>query len=138
MSLLSGLKGFGKWVAQEFTKVFNAAPKVEQIADTVLKYVAPAIQIVLGLLDPPAAAVVGPIIAEIQSDIHVASGLIYDFGANPTATSILSGVVDKLNDILTAGHIKDTALVSKVQGIVTTISTLVESLTSALKPQPTA
>jgi len=138
MSFLSALKGFGGWVAKEFTKIFNAAPAIEKVADATLSYVAPALQIILGLLDPPAAAIVGPIFAEFQKDIHVASGLIYDFGANPNAVSILSGITKDLSDLLAAGHIKDANLVSKVQTIVNTVASLVEALTNSLKPQPAA
>lgn len=135
MSLLTTLKGFGSWVAKEFAKVFNAAPAIEKVADAVLSYTAPALQIILGLLDPPAAAIVEPIFAEIQKDLHVASGLIYDFGANPNAISILSAVTKDLSDLLAAGHIKDTNLVAKVQTIVSTVGSLVEALTASLAPK---
>ena len=138
MSFLSALKGFGGWVAKEFTKVFNAAPTVEKVADTVLAYAAPALQIILGALDPPAAAIAGPIIAEVQKDLHVASGLIFDFGATPTATSILGAVTKDLQGLLDAGHIKDTALQGKVTLVIQTVESLVQSLESAIAPPPAA
>lgn len=138
MSFLSVLRGFGGWVAKEWQKVFNAAPQIEQVADTVLSYAAPALQIILGVLDPPAAAVVGPIIAEVQKDLHVASGLIYDFGANPQAASIIQAVESNLQGLLDAGHIKDAALQAKVTGVIKTISTLAQALQVAVLPSTPA
>ena len=132
MSFLTALKGFGAWVAKAWTKVYSEAPKIETVADTVLSYAAPALQIILGALDPPAAAIVGPIIAEVQKDMHVASGLIYDFGANPQAATILSGVESSLQDLLTAGHIKDPALQGKVTLVINTIGSLATSLQETL------
>lgn len=132
MSFLSALKGFGAWIVKEFTKLHNEAPAIEKVADTVISYAAPALQIILGALDPPAVAIVGPIIAEVQKDLHVASGLIFDFGANPNAVSILSAVTKDLQGILDAGHIKDSALQGKVSLIIQTVSSLTESLISAL------
>ncbi len=138
MSFISALKGFGGWVAKELTKVFNAAPKIEQIADTVLSYAAPALQIILGALDPPAALIVGPILAEIQKDLHVASGLIFDFGANPQAAGIISAVEKDLQGLLDAGHIKDPALTSKVTLVINTIGSLATALEEAITNPTTA
>jgi len=130
MSILDKLKGFGGWVAKEWAKVYSAAPKIEQVADTVFKYVVPALQIILTSLAPEDAAVVGPIFAEIQKDVSVASGIIFDFGATPTAGSLVSAIEKDLTDLLAAGHIKDQALVAKVQLVVNTVG----SLASALAP----
>jgi hypothetical protein len=133
MSFLTALKGFGGWVAKELAKVFAAAPKIEQVADTVLSYVAPALQIILGALDPPAAAIVAPIIAEIQKDLHVASGLIYDFGANPQAAAIIQSVEGNLQGLLDAGHVKDPALQGQVTLIINTVGSLATALMNALE-----
>ena len=138
MTFLSALKGFGGWFAKEWTKVFNAAPTIEKIADTVISYAAPALQLILGALDPPAAALVGPIISEVQKDLHVASGLIFDFGANPNAVSILNGVTSNLNDLLAAGHIKDERLQDKVTMVANTIGSLVQSMQTTLSSPPPA
>jgi hypothetical protein len=134
MGFLSVLKGFGSWVAKELGKLAKAAPQIEKIADITLAYVGPALTVILAACDPPAAAVVGPIFAEIQKDLHVASGLIYDFGSNPTAASIVSGVEAQLSDILAAGHIKDPALVQKIQMLATTIGSLATALNTPVVP----
>lgn len=128
MSFLDKLKGFGGWVAKEWTKVFNAAPQIEHIADTVFKYVVPALQIILTALAPEDAAIVAPIFTEIQKDVSVASGIIFDFGATPTAASLVSAIEKDLTDLLAAGHIKDAALVAKVQLVVNTVGSLASAL----------
>ena len=128
MSFLTALKGFGGWVAKEWTKVFNAAPKIEQIADTVFKYVVPALQIILTGLAPEDAAIVAPILQEVQKDVSVASGIIFDFGATPTAQGLVAAIEKDLNDLLAAGHIKDQALVAKVQLVVNTVGSLATAL----------
>jgi hypothetical protein len=134
MSFLTALKGFGSWVAKEYAKVFAAVPKIEQVADVVLSYAAPALQIILGALDPPAALIVGPIIAEVQKDLHVASGLIFDFGANPQASSMIQAVESNLQGLLDAGHIKDTVLQGKVTLIIKSVSSLASALEAAIVP----
>ena len=129
MSLLSALKGFGGWVAKVWTKVVNEAPAIEHVADTVFSYVVPALQIVLGALDPEALAIAGPIIKEIQKDVTVVSGIVFDFGASPTAANMVAAIEKDLSGLLEAGHIKDANLQAKIQLIVNTVG----SLASALK-----
>lgn len=134
MSFLTALKGFGGWFTKQWQKLYNAAPQVEHVVDVVISYAAPALQIILGALDPPAAVIVGPIITEIQKDLHVASALVFDFGANPNAVSILQGVTSELQGLLDAGHIKDAALQGKVTLVSNTINSLVQALENSLKP----
>ena len=128
MSLISALKGFGGWVAKEWTKLFAAAPAIEHIADTVFMYVVPALQIILGAVAPEDAVIVAPILKEIQKSVTVVSGLIFDFGASPTTANMVAAIEKDLTDLLAAGHIKDAALVSKIQLIVNTIGSLATAL----------
>jgi hypothetical protein len=134
MSFLTVLKGFGGWFARTWQKVVGEAPAIEKVADAVLGYSVPAIQIILGVLAPEEAPIVVPILTEVQKDLHIASGLIFDFGATPTASSMISAIEKDLTDLLSAGHIKDTALVAKIQLIVNTIGSLGTALTAALTP----
>jgi hypothetical protein len=130
MSFMDSLKGFGGWFAKAWTKVFTEAPKVTTVADTVLAYAVPALSIVLSMAAPEEAPLILPVITEVQKDLHVASGLIYDFGATPQASSIVSAIENDLSGLLAAGHIKNPDLVAKVQGIVTTIGSLATALTN--------
>ena len=128
MSFLSELKGFGGWVAKEWQKIFGGTKTLVQIADAVFAYVVPALNIILGMVAPEEAVIVAPILAEIQKSVTVVSGLIFDFGANPTTVSMVQAIEKDLGDLLAAGHIKDAALIAKIQGIVQTIGTLATAL----------
>jgi hypothetical protein len=130
MSFMDTLKGFGGWVAKSWQKIFNAAPAIEHVADTVFAYVVPALTIILGMVAPEEAVVVTPIINEIQKAVAVVSGLIFDFGANPTTVNMVQAIEKDLADLLAAGHIKDAGLVAKIEGVVKTISTLATALAS--------
>ncbi len=122
---------FTIWCKMEWTKVFNAAPKVEAIADTVLKYAVPAISIIVGAeAGQPAGALVAQIGAEAQRDLTAVSGLVYDFGATPTAASMVTGVQNNLQGLLTAGHITNTTSVTNVTKVVSTLSDLATHLST--------
>lgn len=126
------LNTFGAWVEKEWTKLFNAAPPLLQLADTILSYTLPSLQIVLAALDPAAATMVGPIFAEIQKDLTVVSGLIHDFGATPNAVSILTTIENDLSNVLQAGHIKDAKLAARLTAIINGIGSLAIALANAL------
>ena len=141
MSIFSAIANaehtFCAWFEKIWTKIYGAVPKIEQIADATLSYVGPALQLILAAIGEPAvAAVVGKVVEEIQTDLHVASGLIYDFGANPQAASILDSIQSRLNDLLTAGHVTDPKTVANIQKVITTIKVLTKALLSALGTQP--
>ena len=126
---MSVFSSFTAWAKAEWTKVFNAAPKIEVLADTVLKYAIPAISIIVGVeAGAPAGAAVAAIGAEAQKDLTAVSGLIYDFGATPTAASIVSGVQSNLNSLLTAGHISNANSVSNVTKVIATLGDLATHL----------
>jgi hypothetical protein len=135
-NIAKGLKTFGAWFEREWTKLYNCAPAIEHVASAVLAYAAPALQLVLTQLEPEAAAIVGPIFNEIQIKLKVAAGLIYDFGANPNATSIIQTIENDLQGILDQGHIKNPALVSKVTLIINSVGSLAIALLNMVKPVP--
>ena len=122
---MSVFSSFTSWCKTEWTKIFNAAPKIELLADTVLKYAVPAISIIVGAeAGAPAGAMVAQIGAEAQKDLTAVSGLIYDFGATPTAAAMVSGVQSNLNDLLSAGHITNANSVANVTKVVNTLGDL--------------
>lgn len=132
---MSVFGNFKVWLESEWTKVFNEAPKIEQTVDTVLKYAVPAISIIVGAeAGAPAGNLVAAIGAEAQKDLLAVSGLVTDFGATPTASSIVSGVQANLNGLLTAGHITNTTSVSNVTKVVNTLGALATSLAPPAPP----
>lgn len=123
---------FAAWAETELAKLFSEAPKLEQIAGTVLTYAGPALQtIVTADLGAPAGAIVGKVIQQAQSDLTAAGGLIYDFGASPSVASILNAVKANLGALLTAGHVTNTASVATVTKVTGELSTLVAAMTPA-------
>ena len=133
MSIFSGIikaeHTFAAWCEKEWTALFNAAPKLEQVADTVLKYAAGALQIAASLeANNPKIADISKAVTTAQNGIHAASGLINDFGASPTVASVLSGVSSNLTDLLSAAHVvnpKSVAAVTKVVGEVDALAAAV-------------
>jgi hypothetical protein len=133
MSIFKGIANvehtFAAWAEKELAKLFREAPKIEQVADAILTYVGPALQTIVTLeAGAPAGALVGKVIQEAQTDLTAASGAIYDFGASPSAGSIIKGVKENLAALLTAGHISDPASVSRVKQVVGELDILVTAL----------
>lgn len=122
---------FAAWAEKELTKLVGAEPKIEAIADTILKYVGPALQtIVTASAGSAAGTIVGKVVTEAQSDITALSGLIYDFGATPSAASVAASIQSNLGTLLTAGHVTDTASVATVTKVTSELGALATALTT--------
>jgi hypothetical protein len=126
-ALITDEHTFAAWAEKELVKLHNEAPKIEAIADAVLSYAGPALQIVVTAeLGAPSAAVVGKVITEAQTELLAASGLIADFGATPTATSVLTSVQNNLTGVL--GFLTSPTSKTVINKIVTEIATLLKVL----------
>ena len=113
---------FTAWVAKELTAIEGAEPKIERVVDATLSYAGPALQMVLQATGQTVASgVVGNVISQAQSDMKVASALVYDFGPTPTAASAFSAVQNNLMSLLSAGHVTDPKSVQAVQKVVNEI-----------------
>lgn len=137
MSVLTAIKNaehsFAGWVEKAWAKIYGLAPTLEQVAATTLKYVGPALQMVVTAeVGAPAGAVVGSVIGEVQSDLLAASSLIHDFGASPTLSSIFSGVNADLSSLLTAGHIKSPVAITAINRVITEIEVLAAAFEKAV------
>jgi hypothetical protein len=128
---------FAAWAEKELQKLEGAAPTIEKIADTVLTYVGPALQTVVTLEAGSAAgAQVAKVIGTVQSDLTAASGLITDFGAIPSVTSILGSVATNLSALLTAIEVKNPTTVATITKVVGEVQIL-EAAIAALIPVTT-
>jgi hypothetical protein len=124
MGIFSGIENaehtFAAWCEKELTALHNEAPKLEQIADTTLKYASGALKIAASVeANNPAIAKITSVLTTAQNSVTAASGLIADFGATPTAANMLSSVSSNLSELLAAAHIsnpKSVAAVTKVVG----------------------
>lgn len=130
MSFFSALHTFGAWAEKELAKLDNEAPKIEAVADTVIKYVSPALTIIGGMVGGAAGAeAVNAITTEAQRDLVALSGLVHDFGATPTAATVAAAVQSNIGTLLTDGHVTDPAHVASVNKIVNELASLVTALT---------
>jgi hypothetical protein len=142
MSLFSSIANaehtFAAWVEKEWTAVYKEAPKVESILAATLKYAGPALQtVVTAEAGGPAGAIVGKVLADAQAGLVAASGLVYDFGATPTVSGVLSTVTTNLSGLLAAGHITNATSVATVNRIVSEINTVaavVPAIAGAIAP----
>lgn len=126
---------FAAWAEKQLAKLSTEAPKIEQVADTVLTYAGPALQTIVTLeAGAPAGAIVAKVVQQAQADLTAASGLIYDFGATPSAGSVIASVQSNLSTLLAAGHITDAGSVATANKIVNELGALV----AAIVPTPAA
>lgn len=137
MSFIDNLKkwehSFTAWASAEWTKIYNEAPKIEHAADTALKYAIPATGLIVQQLGTaPEAAKAVSVLTEAQKDMQAASGLIYDFGANPSAGSILSGVQSNLSGLLQDAHVKDTSTIDRITKVIGAVAPIAEALAPAI------
>lgn len=138
MSIFTGIVNaehtFAAWCEKEWTALYNEAPKLEQIADTTLKYASGALQIAASVeVNNPAIADISKVLTTAQGGITAASGLIADFGATPTVAGILSGVSSNLSALLSAAHVTNAKSVAAVTKVVNETNTLVTALGAASK-----
>jgi hypothetical protein len=125
MSFFSKIESFLK-------KVFGSA-KWENIARATLTVVAPLTETIVGLVaGEPAAAALGALINQIQSDLGVAATVIGQADQTPTLTGALTAVQSNLQAILTAGHITDPTTLQKVTAVVNTVAGEIEAVQKTL------
>jgi len=126
-------KTFAGWIVKEYKQLYLKEPEIEQVVDTVVDYAEPAL--IIALNDCGGAAVapeVAAVISEAQSDLKVASALIYDFGATPTAASIVAAVKNNLASLLADGHVKDAATQAKFTLIINAIGVVATAIANAV------
>lgn len=122
---------FAAWAEKTLEALFTEAPKIEQVASTILTYVGPAIQtIVTAEAGSAAGSVVSSVLKQAQSDLTAVSGLIYDFGATPSAANIINAVKANLGALLTVGHITNPTSVATVTKVTNELNTLASAITS--------
>jgi hypothetical protein len=132
MSLITIEHTFCAWCEKEWASFYKEAPKLEAIADTTLKYVTGALQIAASLeTGNPEIAVISKVLTTAQNGVTAASGLINDFGATPTAASMLSAVSSDLSGLLTAAHVTNAKSVAAVTKAVTETNALVGAVNAA-------
>lgn len=130
-------------IASFFGKLFGSIPSWSQKASAAISYVAPLLNTILAFTaGPEYTGVVSNIVAQVQSDLALAAAVISEAhgagGAPAGLSGTLQSIIDNLNGLLTAGHIKDPNLVAKVTILVNLIAGELQAvLTSIPKPAVT-
>ena len=138
MSFITELHTFGEWAEKELAGLVKEEPKIEQVADSILKYVGGAATIIAGLEGGTAAStIVSGAVSEIQTGVVALNGLITDFGATPTAASMAASLATNAQSLLAAAEVKNPNSVKAATGIVTNLTNLATALTAAV-PAPAA
>jgi len=119
-----------------FKKVFKNAPQETASALAVVNEIAPEAEILFALVDPAAAAIVNPIATEVQADLAVVAKTLAN-GGTASVPAFLSSIQANLASLLSAGHIKDPASVTKATGIVAGIQSMVNDVIAAVEPAST-
>ena len=124
---------FAAWAEKEWTAIYGEAPKIEQIADNVLKYVGPALQIaVTAEGGATAGTAVSNVVTKAQSDLIAASALITDFGPTPEAANVLASVKANLSTLLTDTGVKNPKAVKAVTNAVNSLDVLTTAVKQAV------
>lgn len=122
---------FASWAEKELHAIEGKLPQVEKVVDAIFKYVGPALQIIVNAEAGNAAgAIVGKVVSEAQTSLTAASALVYDFGSNPSATSIVSSVQANLSGLLSASHITNATSVANTTKVVNELGLLVTALST--------
>lgn len=128
--ITSAAHTFAAYAEKELAKLYKALPGIETAASAILTYVGGAVEIIVGeTAGTTAETEAASIIAEIQTGLIAAKSLVYDFGATPTLSTVLTAIKENLTALLTAGHITSIKGVSAANKAVSSLTALVVALT---------
>lgn len=137
MSVISALHTFAGWFEKEWSALYKEQPKIDKILAATLKYVGPALQLVVTAeAGAPAGVFVGKVIGDAQAGLAAASGLVYDFGPSPTVGGVISSVNANLSGLLAADHITNPTSVANVTKIVSELAALEAALATPSTAAP--
>lgn len=119
-------------------RLFRAAPKAEQAALATITYVAPIVEGILDLVDPPAAAIVTPIITIVQRDLSTVAATIQDgmpvagSSAAQAVQGALNAIKANLSGLLQVAEVKNSVKIAEITAGVTTVTGEVDAMLQSL------
>lgn len=113
---------FAAWFEKEITAAEKNAPAFERTVEASAKYASGVLAIVASQVEPGSDA--AKIISTALSDLKVASAVVYDAGAHPTAATLFQDIVSNLGGLETATGIKNPGTVATVGKVISTLSAL--------------
>lgn len=131
-------------VASWFKRLFKAAPQAEHIALATITYVAPIVEGILALVDPPAAAIVTPIITVVERDLSTVAATIQDgmpaagSSAEQAVESALNAIKSNIGGLLQVAEVKNSAKITEITTAVNTITGEVDAILGSLGTAPAA
>jgi len=118
-----------------FEKIIHDEPSAEKTAQTVIAVAAALLGTIVEQTAGEAdASEIASVVTEVQGDLTKVNTLITEGASASDINSVLSDVQTNLSGLLTAGHIKDTATLSKVTTIVDSVLAGVESMIALFPP----
>lgn len=112
MSIWSDIKAI-------FEKIEKKEPAIATVAEQTLTSVSVVIESVLDVAGQEAeASAIAKVVAVAESSLKAVTAVVTAAGPTATVSSVLSAVVTNLESLLTAGQIKDPAVLSKVTALV--------------------
>jgi hypothetical protein len=128
---------FFKAIGRFFKNHFGNAPTVLQTAQSILGYIGPLLGLVMADVAPQDAAEATNVLHEVQVSLGTASAFIAESHSSTDTTgkqrvaTALNAVVDHVNELLAAGHIKNPGTIAKVTAGVQELQAVVKQLTAA-------
>ena len=140
-TFLGEFKTFFENFGHVFKDIFKKAPTYEQSAIAVVAYVAPALQIILGLLDPAALPIVNPIISRVEANLAALKTITSSIQVAPGSSTsagtqqVLAEIQSDMGAILGLAQVKNAAKFNQVEttvnGILAEVQLLVQTAPAA-------
>lgn len=135
---------FFEKVKSWFQRWFKSAPGVEHTIIATLTYVAPIVEGVLTLVDPPAAAIVTPVITIVQRDLATVAATVQDGmpapGSAPAQAviSALNAINTNIAGLLNVAEVKNSAKIAEIEDAVHTITQEIDAVVGSVSGSLTA
>lgn len=132
-TIIKDAQSIASKVEKFLAEVEGAAPTIERITASTLLVVGPLLQTVVTMTaGAPTGALVGGVIAQIQTKLAAVSQLTSAAGTSGSVSDLLAGVSSDLSDLDSVAAIKD----PKAQANLALVIKDVEALVAAYKPAP--
>ena len=120
--IFADTKTFAEKAEAEFVKLFKASPTVLQDLSTFVAFASPVVIDIEAIVAPEEAPLTVGILATIKADLATLSAAAQSVSTASTAAQALTNLAAAVPQLLSVGEIKDSALVSKIEGYVSLVT----------------
>lgn len=114
------------WIKKAFTTAENEAPAIMATANAI----APEAEAIFALTDPAAAAIVNPIVNEVQADLATVVTMAKN-GSFSSIPNFITSIKANFSTLVSEAHIKDAGSLAKAQGILSSIVAALNSISAS-------